>query len=63
MFKQREATVSISASVPMSVFAEVEELKDILKNRRSSVIRDLIMLGLKTYSEQQKSKSKKGDDK
>lgn len=63
MFKQREATVAVSSAVPMSVFAQIEELKDSFNNRRSSVIRDLIILGLKTYAEQQEAINQEGDDK
>ena len=52
MIKQREATVNVSSSVPISVFMRLSELEKETENTRSTVIRELIIMGLSFYDKQ-----------
>jgi hypothetical protein len=62
MLKQREATVNISASVPLSIFTQIQGVETEAKLTRSMVIRELIKMGLDTYTQQKAAEAgDKGD--
>jgi hypothetical protein len=59
MITQREASVIVSSSVPISVY---DSIRDVVKNtgqKRSRVICELLKMGLKAYSLEMQAEKKK----